>query len=55
MNQCLKHQSTQGTYIASLEEIAYRNGWISKEELLVLAEPLMKTNYGKYLKSISEE
>ena len=48
-------QSTQGTYIASLEEIAYRNGWISKEELLVLAEPLMKTNYGKYLKSISEE
>ena len=48
-------QSTQGTYIASLEEIAYRNGWISKEDLLVLAEPLMKTNYGKYLKSISEE
>ncbi|MHC1685679.1 MAG: glucose-1-phosphate thymidylyltransferase RfbA [Clostridiaceae bacterium] len=48
-------QSTQGTYIASLEEIAYRNKWISKEKILELAKPLMKTNYGKYLVSISEE
>lgn len=48
-------QSTQGTFIACLEEIAYRNNWISKEKLLELAVPLMKTNYGSYLKSISDE
>lgn len=48
-------QSTQGTYIASLEEIAYRQKWISKEALLILAEPLMKSNYGKYLIDISKE
>lgn len=48
-------QSTQGTYIASLEEIAYRNKWIAKDKLLELAKPLMKTNYGKYLESIAEE
>ena len=42
-------QNRQGTYIACLEEIAYRNGWISSEELRILAEPLTKTNYGKYL------
>lgn len=48
-------QSTQGTYIASLEEISYRNKWISREKLLELAGPLMKTNYGKYLVSIAEE
>ncbi|WP_426350489.1 glucose-1-phosphate thymidylyltransferase RfbA [Alloiococcus sp. CFN-8] len=48
-------QQVQGTYIACLEEIAYRNGWISKEKLLKLAEPLMKTGYGQYLVQISEE
>jgi len=42
-------QNRQGTYIACLEEIAYRNGWISSEELRILAEPLIKTNYGRYL------
>ena len=42
-------QNRQGTYIACLEEIAYRNGWISSEDLRILAEPLIKTNYGKYL------
>jgi len=42
-------QNRQGTYIACLEEIAYRNGWISSEELSILAEPLIKTNYGRYL------
>lgn len=44
-----------GLMIACLEEIAYRNGWINKEELLELAEPLKKTAYGKYLKRIAEE
>ena len=48
-------QSTQGTYIACLEEIAYRKGWIDAEKLKKLAEPLLKTNYGKYLIDIAEE
>ena len=48
-------QNTQGTYIACLEEIAYRQGWISGEEVLELAKPLMKTGYGKYLVDIVEE
>ena len=47
-------QTTQGTYIACLEEIAYRKGWISKEQVIVLAKPLMKTGYGKYLMDIIE-
>ncbi|MGG7153447.1 glucose-1-phosphate thymidylyltransferase RfbA [Clostridium neonatale] len=48
-------QSTQGTYIACLEEIAYRKGWITSEEVIELAKPLMKTGYGKYLMDIVEE
>ena len=48
-------QTTQGTYIACLEEIAYRKGWISSEDVLELAKPLMKTGYGKYLVDIVEE
>ena len=47
-------QTTQGTYIACLEEIAYRKGWISKEQVKELAKPLMKTGYGKYLMDIIE-
>ena len=48
-------QTTQGTFIACLEEIAYRQGWISKEKVIELAQPLMKTEYGKYLIDIIEE
>lgn len=48
-------QNTQGTYIACLEEIAYRQGWVSKEKVRELAQPLMKTGYGKYLIDIIEE
>ena len=48
-------QTTQGTYIACLEEISYRQGWISAEQVLELAKPLMKTGYGKYLVEIVEE
>lgn len=48
-------QNTQGTYIACLEEIAYRKGWISGEQVIELAKPLMKTGYGKYLVDIVEE
>jgi glucose-1-phosphate thymidylyltransferase len=42
-------QSRQGVMVACLEEIAYRNGWISKEKVLELAKPLMKSKYGEYL------
>ncbi|MGL5416406.1 MAG: glucose-1-phosphate thymidylyltransferase RfbA [Clostridium sp.] len=48
-------QTTQGTYIACLEEIAYRKEWISSSEVINLAKPLMKTGYGKYLMDIVEE
>lgn len=48
-------QTTQGTFIACLEEIAYRQGWISKDEVRKLAKPLMKTEYEKYLIDIIEE
>ena len=48
-------QTTQGTFIACLEEISYRQGWISKEKVRELAKPLMKTEYGKYLVDIIEE
>ncbi|SHI38840.1 glucose-1-phosphate thymidylyltransferase RfbA [Lutispora thermophila] len=45
-------QKRQGLYVACIEEIAYRNGFISKEQLHALAEPLMKTEYGKYLMAL---
>ncbi|MBQ7083601.1 MAG: glucose-1-phosphate thymidylyltransferase RfbA [Oscillospiraceae bacterium] len=48
-------QKRQGLYVSCVEEIAYRKGFIDKEQLLRLAEPLMKTEYGQYLKTISEE
>ena len=48
-------QTTQGTFIACLEEIAFRQGWINAEQVKELAKPLMKTEYGKYLVDIVEE
>lgn len=45
----------QGTQIACLEEIAYKNGWISKEETLKQAEKYKKTEYGKYIKKVVGE
>ncbi|WP_234123154.1 glucose-1-phosphate thymidylyltransferase RfbA [Clostridium hydrogenum] len=42
-------QKRQGLYIACLEEIAYTNGYINKDQLLKLADPLAKTDYGQYL------
>ncbi|MEI5908344.1 glucose-1-phosphate thymidylyltransferase RfbA [Bacillus spongiae] len=46
-------QNRQGLYISCVEEIAFRKGFISKEQLLNLAEPLLKTDYGKYLVRIA--
>lgn len=42
-------QKRQGLYISCIEEIAYKRGFITREQLLQLAEPLMKTNYGQYM------
>ena len=46
-------QKRQGLYVSCIEEIAYKRGFISKEQLLKLAEPLMKTNYGKYMVEVA--
>lgn len=46
-------QKRQGLYISCIEEIAYKRGFIHKEQLLELAKPLMKTNYGKYLVEVA--
>ena len=46
-------QKRQGMYVSCIEEIAYKRGFINKEQLLKLAEPLMKTDYGKYLVDVS--
>ena len=47
-------QKRQGLYVSSIEEIAYRRGFIDREQLLRLAEPMMQTEYGQYLKAIAE-
>ena len=48
-------QKRQGLYVSCIEEIAYRRGFIDREQLLQLAQPLMKTDYGQYLQTIAEE
>ena len=46
-------QKRQGLYISCIEEIAYKRGFITKEQLLELAQPLMKTAYGQYLVEVA--
>lgn len=48
-------EKRQGLKIACLEGIAYRNGWISKEKMLELAQPMIKNQYGQYLLKVIEE
>ena len=48
-------EKRQGLKIACLEEIAYQQGWITKEQLFEDAIPMQKTDYGKYLMSLIEE
>ncbi|MFJ7727901.1 glucose-1-phosphate thymidylyltransferase RfbA [Neobacillus sp. NPDC097160] len=48
-------QKRQGLYIACIEEIAYRRGYISRQQLLDHAEPLLKTEYGKYLVDVANQ
>ena len=47
-------QKRQGLYVSCIEEIAFRRNYISKEQLLQLAKPLMKTDYGKYLVEVAK-
>lgn len=46
-------QKRQGLYISCIEEIAYKRGFITREQLVELAQPLLKTEYGKYLIDIA--
>lgn len=45
-------EERQGMKIGAIEEIAYRMGWINKEQLLKIAEPLRKSGYGEYLMQV---
>ena len=47
-------QNIQGLYIACIEEIALRKGYINKQEMIELAKPLMKSDYGQYMMRIAE-
>lgn len=48
-------EKRQGLKVGCIEEIAYRKGYINKEQLMVQAEKYMKSGYGAYLKMIAEE
>ncbi|MBB1279870.1 glucose-1-phosphate thymidylyltransferase RfbA [Pseudoalteromonas sp. SR41-1] len=48
-------ENVQGLKVACLEEIAWRNGWLSTEQLLEIAKPMMKNEYGQYLTRLATE
>jgi glucose-1-phosphate thymidylyltransferase len=48
-------ENVQGLKVACLEEIAWRNGWLSTEQLLEIAKPMMKNEYGQYLTRLAAE
>lgn len=48
-------QTRQGLYVACIEEIAYRKGFINREQIIELAKPLEKIEYGKYLLKLADE
>ena len=48
-------EKRQGLKVACLEEIAYKRGWITKEQLIALAQPMAKNDYGMYLLRRAEE
>lgn len=48
-------EKRQGLKIACIEEIAYLNGWLTKEQLISLAQPMIKNQYGEYLLHLAQE
>jgi glucose-1-phosphate thymidylyltransferase len=48
-------EKRQGLKVACLEEIAFKKGWINAEQLLEAAKPMLKNDYGKYLKNLVQE
>lgn len=48
-------QRRQGLYVSCIEEIAYRKGYIGREQLMALAQPMIKTDYGQYILRVAEE
>ncbi|KHT61586.1 glucose-1-phosphate thymidylyltransferase [Photobacterium gaetbulicola] len=48
-------ENVQGLKVACLEEVAWRNGWLSDEQLMDKAEPMLKNDYGRYLQSLVSE
>ena len=47
-------QKRQGMYVSCIEEIAFRMGYINKEQLIEVAQPMLKTDYGQYLLRVAE-
>jgi glucose-1-phosphate thymidylyltransferase len=47
-------EKRQGLKVACLEEIAFKRGWITKEQLKNLAKPMIKNGYGQYLMQLAE-
>jgi glucose-1-phosphate thymidylyltransferase len=48
-------EERQGLKIGCIEEIAYRKGFISKEKLIEIAQPLLKSGYGQYLMNVAQD
>ncbi|WP_332396270.1 glucose-1-phosphate thymidylyltransferase RfbA [Vibrio metschnikovii] len=48
-------ENVQGLKVACLEEIAFNNGWLTKDELLALAKPMLKNDYGQYLSRLARD
>ena len=51
--QTIEHR--QGLKVACLEEIAFNQGWLSKDDLIEISAPMMKNSYGQYLASLAKE
>jgi glucose-1-phosphate thymidylyltransferase len=47
-------EKRQGLKVACLEEIAYKKGWITRDQLMELAKPMMKNGYGQYLAQLAQ-
>jgi len=48
-------EKRQGLKVACLEEIAFKKGWISRDQLAEIAKPMQKNDYGKYLLQLAKD